>query len=113
MRTTLTKSLHTVTAVSRLAVHLHATRTNGPKRSAALVQQALQILGQAGAWAEDDPTLVACIDATHRGIEAWRTQQQKPTLNMSSRTGSVARTAAAMPSKVTTSTSAQAPQARR
>lgn len=76
-RHTLTKSLHTVTAVSRLADNLMsvgtirhtaddgsigATLARANDRIAA-VRLALDILGQPSAWNAQDPTFAACVAA--------------------------------------------------
>lgn len=58
-RDTLTKSLHTVTAVSRLA-----KTYRGPVGER--VNKALATLGQPGPWKLDDPTYVACIKAAQK-----------------------------------------------
>lgn len=62
-RKTLTKSLHTVTAVSRVA-HMHLAVTG--KNVKVAVRMALKTLGQPGPWPEDDPTVLACIEATKK-----------------------------------------------
>lgn len=59
----LPKSLHTVTAVSRVAA-MHASVTGGNAKTA--VQMALKTLGQEGPWPKDDPTVLAAIAATKR-----------------------------------------------
>lgn len=56
-RTTLTKSLHTVTAVSRI-VHTFAGNLANP---ADAVRYALGVLGQPSDWPESDPTFAACV----------------------------------------------------
>lgn len=63
----LTKSLHTVTAVSRVAA-MHATVCGGNPKVA--VKMALKTLGQAGPWPADDPTVLASIAATKKLLEA-------------------------------------------
>lgn len=61
-RQTLTKSLHTVSAVVNLALHLMqgraVTKTDTPE---AFVAAALTILGQPGPWPADDETVAACV----------------------------------------------------
>jgi hypothetical protein len=70
-RTTLTKSLHTVTAVSRLAAYL--TRCNPvdyglhPNLAA---QDALAILIGENRYGSDDQTMAAAIRATERLLDA-------------------------------------------
>lgn len=59
----LTKSLHTVTAVSRVAKHiddLHPVRMKPDE----LVRRALRVLGHEAP--KDDPTVAACIAAYKR-----------------------------------------------
>lgn len=62
-RTTLTKSLHTITAVKNVAA-LHMTVTGGNAKKA--VDMALKTLDQPGPWAKDDPTYLACIAAVKK-----------------------------------------------
>lgn len=62
-RDTLTKSLHTVTAVSNVA-KMHMTTTGGNAKVA--VNMALKTLGQPGPWKKDDPTYLACIAAVKK-----------------------------------------------
>lgn len=59
-RTNLTKSLHTVTAVSNVAIHLAQTNpiVSTPLRA---LRRALVVLGQDGDWPEGDPTVDACL----------------------------------------------------
>lgn len=68
MKKPLTKSLHTVTAVSRVAVHLQKERkTKSP--AGELVVKALRVLGYDCNDFPDgtsDPTVVACIAATKK-----------------------------------------------
>ena len=64
----LTKSLHTVTAVSRVVAHLqemHPVKL----RADALVKRALAALGQSGPWPAYDPTVLAAIKATKKLLE--------------------------------------------
>ncbi len=61
--TYLTKSLHTVTAVSRVAA-MHYSVSGGSAKQA--VKMALETLGQAGPWPKDDPTVDAAMRATKR-----------------------------------------------
>lgn len=65
-RKSLTKSLHTVTAVTRVAKYLRAMH---PATLAIpnAVSRALVILGQEGPWEKDDPTVLACIAAFKKG----------------------------------------------
>lgn len=65
----LTKSLHTVTAVSRVAA-MHYSVSGGSAKQA--VKMALETLGQAGPWPKDDPTVEAAIRATKKLVEARR-----------------------------------------
>lgn len=60
-RTTLTKSLHTVTAVSRLATRF--VQLQGYKQQAAVLE-ALDTLLPDAPYKADDPVLLACMDAT-------------------------------------------------
>lgn len=64
----LTKSLHTVTAVSRVAKHLIDMHPANLKPVDG-VKRALRVLGQAGPWPEDDPTVLAAIKATQRLVK--------------------------------------------
>lgn len=61
----LTKSLHTVTAVSRVAHHLATTkpRTTDPELA---VRSALLVLGYDGDYPANDPTILAAINATRK-----------------------------------------------
>lgn len=63
-RTTLTKSLHTVTAVSRLAHYLLTVKPldeiDPAKARAKAISVALALLGQRTDWEPQDPTLMAC-----------------------------------------------------
>lgn len=68
-RKSLTKSLHTVTAVSRIAAHL-ATLSAGKPDPVAMVHSALALLGQPGPWPEDDATVAACVKATVKAMGA-------------------------------------------
>ena len=69
-RHTLTKSLHTVTAVSRIALEI----ANGTDKAVAcgtvveLVRAALEMLGQPSDWNAGDPTMAACIAAVEKGL---------------------------------------------
>lgn len=64
----LTKSLHTVTAVSRVAkylIDLHPANLK-PERA---VPRALGVLGyDAKAFADNDPTILAAIEATRKMV---------------------------------------------
>lgn len=63
----LTKSLHTVTAVSRVAAHLQKSRkTKAP--AGKLVVDALRILGYHEIDTVNDPTVTACVTATKKLI---------------------------------------------
>jgi hypothetical protein len=63
----LTKSLHTVTAVSRVAAFIVETNPVA-KRGADAVGRALRVLGYDPAqFAPDDPTLVRCVQASKEG----------------------------------------------
>ena len=62
----LTKSLHTVTAVVRVALHINE-RTLTNTDIEALVQSALQILGHTG-WTKYDPTVAKCIAALKKEL---------------------------------------------
>lgn len=64
-RTSLTKSLHTVTAVSRVAAHL-ATLSAGKPDPLAMVMAAIELVGQGTGWASDDETVAKCIAATRK-----------------------------------------------
>lgn len=65
-RKSLTKSLHTVTAVSRVACYVRGTiNGNDPEQA---VRMALDILGQPNDWRLDDATFYACVRATIKGI---------------------------------------------
>ena len=65
----LTKSLHTVTAVSRVAMHLRKTRRlKGPAGEAVI--EALRILGYPHVDTVEDPTVIACVAATKKLMEA-------------------------------------------
>lgn len=57
-RTTLTKSLHTVTVVSRVAL---MQDNNGNQTDVQLVREALGLLGLNPGWPESDPTFAACV----------------------------------------------------
>lgn len=61
-RSTLTASLHTVTAVSGLASYLLAGNVLLDATSA--VRHALDILGYAYAWAPSDPVFAQCVIKT-------------------------------------------------
>ena len=64
-RTTLTKSLHTVTAVSMVARFI--LQTNPLVKDAKdAVLRALYVLDQTGPWPVNDPTVLACITATEK-----------------------------------------------
>ena len=66
----LTKSLHTVTAVTKVAVHLNVTLdvTYSP---AQLVIMALGILGYGAAdIGQQDPTVLACHKAVTKAIQS-------------------------------------------
>lgn len=67
VRTTLTKSLHTVSAVSRLALYFSKTEsaTVGDS-SASLVRAALDTLGVWSDWADTDATFAACVAAVNK-----------------------------------------------
>lgn len=65
-RKSLTKSLHTVTAVSRVA--LYAMRLNPSMEPAAAVARALDILGQGADWPEGDATVTACVAAVTKAL---------------------------------------------
>lgn len=62
-RKTLTKSLHTVTAVSRLAAHLYRERLSATINGG--IEDALVILGQPKSWPIGDETFNRCAIATH------------------------------------------------
>ena len=64
-RKTLTKSLHTVTAVSRLAVHRHVVWHERYVKLTPheLVEEALAILGQPSDWSIGDDTFNRCVIA--------------------------------------------------
>lgn len=67
-RKNLTKSLHTVSAVTAVTLALRHTTpwelSEANVRKA--VGRALEILGQAGPWPEDDETVAACIRAVFK-----------------------------------------------
>lgn len=68
-RHTLTKSLHTVTAVSRLAREMGKVRADAglPMPTLeTLVRGALDVLGQPSDWSLGDPTMAACITAASK-----------------------------------------------
>ena len=68
-RTTLTKSLHTVTVVSNVAALIALTRKASGDHdlpALALVQEALRHVGQSGDWSETDPTVEACTRAVRK-----------------------------------------------
>lgn len=58
-RTTLTKSLHTVTVVSRLAMHLMKDAPSMTDTEAC--RAALEILGYECDWTRTDDTFAACV----------------------------------------------------
>jgi hypothetical protein len=58
-RKSLTKSLHTITAVSGVARYLQTH--GGPTSDLAACRAALEILGQANDWSAGDPTLALCV----------------------------------------------------
>jgi hypothetical protein len=66
-RKTLTKSLHTITAVVNVALHLSKaqTRNNIGNAKDALhwVSEALDLLGQPGPWDVTDETVQRCVAA--------------------------------------------------
>lgn len=66
-RKTLTKSLHTVSAVSRVAVHLAGISAGKPD-PVVMVHSALQLLGHPGPWPEDDPTVAMAIKQTTKAL---------------------------------------------
>lgn len=63
----LTKSLHTVTAVSRVALHIYQEYAHGDN-AAALTYKALSILGYNRPFLKDDPTVAACIAAVKKAM---------------------------------------------
>lgn len=60
-RTTLTKSLHTVTGVSNVALHLLKSAPDTDSRIVTI--EALRLLGQwdGASYPETDPTFAACV----------------------------------------------------
>lgn len=60
------KSLHTVTAVVRVALHINE-RTLTNTDIEALVQSALHILGYTG-YTKHDPTVAKCIAALNKAL---------------------------------------------
>lgn len=67
-RTTLTKSLHTVTAVSRVALMLAALDKHSGLTAADYTRQALEVLGQPNDWPATDATFAACVAAVEKGL---------------------------------------------
>ena len=66
-RDTLTKSLHTVTVVSRVANHLmNAAPDRRPLGQVDAIRDALSIVGQESAWSVTDPTFAACLVALRK-----------------------------------------------
>jgi hypothetical protein len=64
-RNTLTKSLHTITVVSRVAAHIAATKPSAQTRT--LVRDALELIGQGTHWdTSEDETMLRCITATNK-----------------------------------------------
>lgn len=61
-RSTLTASLHTVTAVSGLASHLLSG--NVLLDATGAVRQALTVLGYSNEWAPSDPVFAQCVIKT-------------------------------------------------
>ena len=73
---TLTKSLHTVTAVTNVARVVaqlsggYRTTLTAPRDARALVREALAILDyDAAEFAADDPTIAACIKAVAKALK--------------------------------------------
>ena len=64
-RTTLTKSLHTVTVVAKLAATAYNEATNDGYKTtpAQQVKNTLKFLGLDGTYTKDDVTFVACVAA--------------------------------------------------
>lgn len=68
----LTKSLHTVTAVTKVALHLRASSPGHYTSDRAawdLVDDALGILGYKGEGATD-PTITACVKAVTKAMQS-------------------------------------------
>ena len=64
----LTKSLHTVTAVVQVAMHLNTVPyPSAQMRDEQLVQAALQVLGHPG-YTKHDPTVSKCIVAVGKAL---------------------------------------------
>lgn len=62
-RTTLTKSLHTVTVVSRVALHLSKLPGYSALSPLAVCKKALELVGQPSDYfLSDDEVLKACVD---------------------------------------------------
>ena len=64
----LTKSLHTVTAVVNVALHLDETRTTRYADPAEKVFEALRVLNHPG-YTKYDPTVAKCIAALKKELE--------------------------------------------
>ena len=77
-RTTLTKSLHTVTAVSRVALMLAALDKHGRLTASDYARQALEILGQPNDWPVQDATFAACVAAVERGLTSYHASAYSP-----------------------------------
>lgn len=63
-RKSLTKSLHTITVVTRVALHLLASKTADYRTSDTdLCRDALRVLGWTDEdnWTRNDPTFAACV----------------------------------------------------
>lgn len=58
-RNSLTKSLHTVTVVSRVARHLQ--EQDSSLSDLAACRAALELVGQASDWSATDETLAVCV----------------------------------------------------
>lgn len=68
VRTSLTKSLHTVTVVSRIAASIE--RLNPEMDIEVAVRDALETIGQPNDWPRGDVTFAACVRATEALVKA-------------------------------------------
>lgn len=68
-RTTLTKSLHTVSAVTRVALYLARQSGADSDAAPALVADALDMLGHDASAFVNDPTVERCIGAVRDALD--------------------------------------------
>ena len=75
-RTTLTKSLHTITVVTQVAMYLYRTGATSPN-AAMLTNKALTVLGyNAADYEKDDAVIVRCRDAIAKALNAAKSNNK-------------------------------------